>query len=105
MTDIAPATPEVISFQRGVARMEESGYREVDFVPKWNEWIDRGDVVLIFENQDLSSSSVGHVATMPWTEGEKTAGGDGPLPWNAPDNTALGLGWRYRTAYIIREKS
>jgi hypothetical protein len=103
MSDITPVVPQEIGFARGTQRMKDSGYREVDFVPKWNEWLRRGDVILIFENQDMGNEALGHVVTMPWTEGDQTAGGDGPFPQNAPDNPALGLGWRYRTIYVIRK--
>lgn len=105
MTDVLPVTPEEISFAKGTQRMKDSGYREVDFVPKWNEWLARGDVILIFENQDFGSASLGHVVTMPWTDLPVAQDGDGPFPQSAPDNQAIGLGWRYRTKYIIRKNA
>lgn len=93
-----------VSWDYGTALMVERGYTPSDFLGRFVQWIDRGDVVLIFENADLGHPDLGDVMAMPWTETARPdMPSDGPLPPHAPDSSR-GLGWRYVTKYVIRSR-
>lgn len=59
----------------------------------FEEWLNRGDAVGVFENADLSSRSVGHQVFLPLTPDEQESVTPGQT--HAPDHPSYGLGWRY----------
>lgn len=88
---------EEITVDKGTEIMVENGYGPDQFSGPWATWIERGDIVLIFENADLGHRRVGHLITMPWAA-------DDALPPHAPDHHSIGLGWRYPPRYVIRSR-
>lgn len=92
---------QTITIDEGVTIMVDGGYPPGMFTPQWSHWLNRGDVILIFTNQDLSHPEVGHVITMPWYGDLE----EHPLPPHAPDHPAIGLGWRYTLTHTITKES
>ena len=81
-----------ITVEDAVDIMVERGY-DVEQVNVFDDWHAAGRTVIIFQNQDLGSVSLGHVLAMPWDEEE--------LPKFAPD-TVAGLGWRYTPEWVVK---
>lgn len=93
---MSPSGPDTITLEEGIAIMAEREYPVDMITQKFTEWVQRGDVVLIFQNVDLSHPDIGQTVAMPWTPDV-----DGPIPAHGPDSSATGMGWRYITKYII----
>lgn len=94
-------TVNTITVAEGVEIMTKGGYAPGEFTPQWSRWLDRGDIILIFTNEDLGHPDVGHVMTMPWYADLD----EYPLPAHGPDTVVTGLGWRYRLTHIITQES
>lgn len=93
---------KTITLDEGVEIMTKDGYyAPLEFTPQWSHWLGRGDIILIFTNQDLGHGALGHVLTMPWYSNLE----EHPLPPHAPDHPAIGLGWRYLPTHIITKES
>ena len=66
---------------------------------KFEEWIERGDAIGVFVNQDLGHLQVGHTIFMPIDYGEGRAGLKAGI--HAPDGDH-GLGWRYKLMTVTK---
>lgn len=84
-----------LTVEEGVALLVERGYEEELIRGRFELWLGRGDVALIFQNNDMGHPELGHVFTMPWAA-------EDPLPPHGPDNPSTGLGWRYTTDFVVR---
>lgn len=90
--------PQPVTFAQGRKLMVDGGFDVEQFEDKWTQWLERGDDILIFENNDLGHPELGRRLTMPWASAD-------PLPPHGPDNPSIGFGWRYTTDYIIKKWS
>ena len=84
---------KTVSIDEAVALLGKAGYDDAQ-KDKGRSWFDNDRYVLIFENHDLGHPALGHMFAMPWDDGED-------IPPHGPDNPAVGLGWRYITAYVV----
>jgi len=64
-------------------RVEAFGAQE-----KFQAWLERGDKILVYRNEDLSHPDRGRLMFLPSAEAPKPDS-------HAPDTEACGLGWRY----------
>lgn len=55
------------------------------------KWIDRGDMVLVYENKEIGNPNLGHLIIMPCDASQRPLVKIGD---RAPD-TSAGMGWRY----------
>lgn len=65
----------------------------------FRRWLERGDAIGVFTNQDLSSQVAGHQVFIPLDAEDAVAANLGKM--QAPDGPH-GLGWRYRLTAIER---
>jgi hypothetical protein len=70
-----------------------AGYDD-DQLAKVHSWHDAARYVLIFQNQDLGHSALGHMFAMPWDD-------QATIPPHGPDHPSIGFGWRYVTEYVV----
>ena len=65
----------------------------------FQRWLDRGDAVGVFTNQDLGHPELGHMLFIPLDPGEQLKLEPGKA--HAPDGRH-GLGWRYLLTSVER---
>ena len=73
----------------------KAGYEREQLV-LLQDWLDRGDDVIVFELADLGAIGSGRplLWVMPWERDRET-------PRQAPDTDQCGLGWRYLPAVRV----
>lgn len=77
-------------------------------IDKFRAWIERGDLVLVFQNHDLGHPELGHLIFMP-TDKLNARGAGLPEDWwrtrlgNRMPDTSSRIGWRYLLVAITDE--
>jgi hypothetical protein len=65
------------------------------------EWLDRGDAVAIYQNEDLGHRDLGHVQLVSYGSPAAQLPGDAPPPTTLPDIGGH-IGWRYQLIATYR---
>lgn len=74
------------------------GFSQPDHIVLFNKWIERGDMVLVYENAEIGNPNLGGLIAMPCDVAQRPAV---KLGDRAPDSKA-GMGWRYRLIACTR---
>jgi len=77
---------EVPTYKRTLSRLEK--------------WIDKGDKVAVYKNEDLSSPEVGHKVFLRVGKGATLK----KAPKRMPDNPIIPRAWRYRLQTVVGSK-
>lgn len=79
--------------------LEKTGMNE-EFWPQAQKWLDRGDGVAVYENQEIGHSNCGHRKFVSFGSKEALLEEDGPPPQRMPD-IGGDINWRYCLVGII----